>query len=113
MMLTRLLQAEPALLLVYVLASVAGLHLLKLSGGSLLSARFLCGLGLHACGFLIWYALLTRMPLSVAFPLAAGALMIGTQVSGYFFLEETLSGRHLVGVLMILTGLVMISPSPD
>lgn len=109
MILTRMV----AMLLAYVLASVVGLHLLKLSGGAVLSARFVCGLGLHACGFLIWYALLTRMPLSVAFPLAAGALMIGTQISGYFFLEEALGARHLLGVLIILTGLVVISPATD
>ena len=113
MTLTRMLPSELGLLLAYVLASVAGLHLLKLSGGSLFSARFVCGLGLHASGFLIWYVLLTRMPLSVAFPLAAGALMVGTQISGYFFLEEALSGRHLLGVLMILTGLVVISPAAN
>ena len=112
-MLTRMLPAELVLLLAYVSASVVGLHLLKLSGGSLLSARFACGLGLHACGFLIWYALLTRMPLSVAFPLAAGALMIGTQISGFFFLEEALGSRHLMGVLLILAGLVMVSPAAD
>jgi len=111
MMLTRILPAELALLLAYVSASIVGLHLLKLSEGSLLSARFAGGLSLHACGFLIWYVLLTRMPLSVAFPLAAGALMVGTQISGYFFLEEALSGRHLLGVLAILIGLVMVSPS--
>ena len=112
-MLARLLPAELALLLAYVSASVVGLHLLKLSGGCFLTARFWCGLGLHACGFLIWYALLTRMPLSVAFPLGAGALMLGTQISGYFFLEEALSSRHLLGVLMILTGLVMVAPAAD
>jgi len=112
MSLARGVPGELALLLAYVLASVVGLHLLKLSGGTLLSARFVLGLGLHGCGFLIWYALLTRMPLSVAFPLAAGALMVGTQISGYFFLDEALSGRHLLGVLMILVGLAAISPDP-
>jgi multidrug transporter EmrE-like cation transporter len=50
------------------------------------------------------------LPLSVAFPLAAGALIVGTQLVGHMLLGEALGARHLFGVLLIVVGLAVVFP---
>jgi multidrug transporter EmrE-like cation transporter len=95
------------LLLVYVAISTSGMVLLKTAPGAL-SPGFAAGFALYAAGFALWYLLLTTMPLSVAFPLAAGSLIIGTQIMGYFFLNETLGFVHCLGVALLLAGIAVI-----
>jgi multidrug transporter EmrE-like cation transporter len=99
-----------ALLAAYVLVSVAGLHLLKASAGTVLSAPFVLGLGCYGSGFALWYLMLIKLPLSTAFPLAAGALVVGAQLAGHFLLGETLGPRHLLGVLLIVIGIAVAFP---
>ena len=77
----------------YVLLSIGGLTLVKMSQ-SIISIRFFSGLILYCLGFIIWIFLILRvMPLSRAFPLAAGALIIGSQLSGWFVLKEELGTK--------------------
>jgi len=102
--------ADIALLVAYVLISVLGLHLLKASAGTVLSLPFVLGLGCYGGGFALWYLLLTKLPLSTAFPLAAGALIIGTQLVGHAVLGEVLGPRHVLGVLLITIGIVVVFP---
>jgi multidrug transporter EmrE-like cation transporter len=99
-----------ALLAAYVALSVAGLHLLKSSAGAFMSASFGLGLSCYGAGFLLWYLLLTKLPLSVAFPLASGALILGSQVVGHAMFGEVLGPRHLAGVLLIVIGLALVLP---
>ena len=74
-------------MLVYVVTSVSGLVLLKMSDGKLLSYSGVAGIFLYGAGFIIWYLILTRVSLSIAFPIAAGGLVVATQVAGYFILK--------------------------
>jgi multidrug transporter EmrE-like cation transporter len=99
-----------ALLTAYVLVSVIGLHFLKTSAGTVLSVPFVLGLSCYGAGFALWYLMLTSLPLSVAFPLAAGALIVGSQLVGHFLLGETLAARHLLGVLLIVIGITVVLP---
>jgi multidrug transporter EmrE-like cation transporter len=99
-----------ALLVAYVLVSMLGLHLLKTSAGTVLSLSFVLGLGCYGAGFALWYLMLTKLPLSTAFPLAAGALIIGTQLVGHMVLGEVLGPRHMVGVLLIAIGIAVVFP---
>lgn len=99
-----------ALLVAYVLVSVIGLHLLKTSAGTILSVPFVLGLGCYGAGFSLWYLMLTKLPLSTAFPLAAGGLIVGTQVVGHTMLGEALGPRHVLGVLLIAVGIAVVFP---
>jgi multidrug transporter EmrE-like cation transporter len=96
-----------AFLLLYVVISVAGLTLLK-SQSEILSVRFVLGFLLYGLGFVMWYILLRMMPLSVAFPIAAGSLIAATQLVGAFFLDERLGAAHLVGIAVIIAGVVLV-----
>lgn len=60
-------------------------------------------------GAALWILLLRIYPLSVAFPIASGMLMLGTTFIGYFYLNESLPLTHLVGTILILSGITLIS----
>jgi len=91
----------------YVLASTAGLVLIK-RADALVSWRFAAGFVLYGAGFLVWLWLLRRLPLSVAFPTAAGTLIAATILGGYLFLGERLAVVQVVGIVFILAGIVLV-----
>ena len=95
------------LLLVYVIISTSGMLLIKTAPGPM-SLGFIAGFTLYAIGFCLWYILLTTMPLSVAFPIAAGSLIVGTQVLGYLVLKEALSPLHCIGLALLMSGIAVI-----
>jgi multidrug transporter EmrE-like cation transporter len=100
--------AQVSVLLAYVALSIAGLTIVKSSGFGF-SLPCLMGLMLYGLGFVVWMAVILKaMPLSVAFPLASGALLIGSQLSGWLFLDEELTALKLAGVAMILGGLGLV-----
>ena len=98
--------AKLAMLLVYVALSTYGLYQLK--SASPLSVMFLIGFGCYGTGFLLWMVLLKALPLSVAFPTAAGGLIIATQLTGYFFLGETLRANQWWGLALMFAALGFI-----
>lgn len=99
------------LLAVYAVISVAGMTMLK-GAESVLGVRSILGFALYLAGFLMWIGVILRiMPLSQAFPLAAGALMLGTQLTGWLLLKERIGLWQLAGVLFILIGVIMVNLS--
>lgn len=97
------------LLLVYTVSSVAGMALIK-AAPALLSPKWLVGFALYLAGFGIWMGVILRlMPLSQAFPIAAGALMLGTQLVGWVVLKERITLPHLAGTALILMGVALVS----
>lgn len=95
------------LLSVYVFASTAGLLVLK-RADEILSWQFAAGSALYGAGFLIWIWLLRRLPLSTAFPVAAGALIAATVLSGHWLLHEKLSATQTAGVALIMAGILLV-----
>lgn len=98
-----------ALLLGYAVVSVAGMVLLK-AAGSPFSVKGAIGFALYLAGFVIWIGIILRiMPLSQAFPLAAGALMVGTQLAGWLLLKEHIGLPQGLGVALILAGVTLVN----
>ncbi len=62
---------------------------------------------LTAIGGISWYYALSRLPVSTAVVFAAFVYPIVT-FSGYFFLNETVSGWAILGVALITIGIVMV-----
>lgn len=98
----------PVLFLAYALTSCYGLYLLKVAS-SVKSLVFLSGLLLYVAGAGIWMVILRTFPLSVAFPIAAGTLVIGTSLMGALFLSEGLSSWKLAGAGMIIVGIAFVA----
>jgi len=96
------------LFVIYISTSCFGLYLIKAAAGWKTPA-FVIGFVLYGAGAVIWMAILRLMPLSFAFPIAAGSLMIGTMLTGAFFLNETIPAWHIAGAFMIITGIILIA----
>jgi len=92
----------------YALISCLGLYWLK-SATDWWTVRFVFGGGLYALGAGIWLVILRMYPLSLAFPIASGALMIGTTLAGYVFLGEDISWLHLLGIVIISLGISILA----
>jgi multidrug transporter EmrE-like cation transporter len=97
-----------SIFVIYVITSCSGLYLLKAAEGWKAPA-FAIGFVLYAAGAVIWMVILRMMPLSFAFPIAAGSLMIGTTLTGFFLLSENVTVWHITGIFMIITGIVLIA----
>lgn len=98
---------QAGLILIYVIISCAGLYLIKSAEGWRTS-MFVVGLFLYGAGAGIWIVILRLMPLSLAFPIAAGSLVVGTILIGRFFLAEEIAITHAAGAFLIVSGIVLI-----
>ncbi len=74
-----------------------------------MSVTFAAGFGLYAAGAIMWMVILRLMPLSFAFPIAAGSLVIGTLLTGFFFLGESVTFGHVAGSIFIVIGIILIA----
>ena len=97
----------PLLIIFYALISAFGLYLLK-AAQEIQSIGFIIGAFFYGSGFLIWMYILRLYPLSVAFPVAAGALIVGTQIAGILFLKEPFQIQTIAGITFIGIGILLI-----
>ncbi|MFD1179261.1 EamA family transporter [Paenibacillus puldeungensis] len=81
-----------------------GLHWVKL----MTSPYVISGVGLYAIATLLWFAVLTRLPLSVAYPMQAMAYVLAL-VPAYFIFNETITATKLAGVAVILCGVYLLA----
>ena len=91
----------------YVSVSLLGLYQLK-SAEFGLNLQYLAGMALYVMGFFMWLVVLRWFPLSIAFPLAAGSIIVGTQIVGAVLLKERFDVFSLIAVSFILVGLIIL-----
>jgi multidrug transporter EmrE-like cation transporter len=92
----------------YLASMLYGLYALKVYEAGL-SLSYVFGLFVYVLGFMIWLIILKLYPLSLAFPIAAGALIVGTQLVGVLALGEKLVYMKAIGAVVILIGIVMMA----
>jgi len=92
---------------VYVSVSLLGLFQLK-SADAGVNLQYVSGMAIYVLSFFLWLVVLRWYPLSIAFPLAAGSIIVGTQVVGAVFLKEQFDAVSLVAVSFILIGLIIL-----
>ncbi|MEW6696500.1 MAG: class I SAM-dependent methyltransferase [Bacillota bacterium] len=93
--------------LTYMVVSSYGLYKLKTS--EFIDMNFITGTFFYGLGFLIWFLILKLFPLSVAFPIASGLLIISTQFVGIWFLSEKTNIYQISGVILIIIGIFLIN----
>jgi drug/metabolite transporter (DMT)-like permease len=81
-----------------------GLQWLKLAQ----SPAIIGGLALYGIATLLWFAVLARLPLSVAYPMQSLAYVFSLFIAYYIFGEE-LSLSKFAGVAVILIGVYLIA----
>lgn len=79
------------------------------AAASWLSTKFMAGLLLYGLGAAVWLIILRLYPLSLAFPVASGALMVGTTLAAFFLLKEPVSMTHIVGIILIGIGIAILA----
>ena len=109
------------LFLAYSLSSGFGLILLKraVTGiefkftsklfTELLNLEFIFGFLLYAFGFICWMAILAKLRLNVAFPIAMSLFFIVSSFGSYFILNEPFNLRNILGIIICLIGIILIS----
>jgi hypothetical protein len=86
----------PLLFIVYIASSCMGLFLIK-AAPEWKSLHFMSGIGLYGFGAVLWLVILRLLPLSLAFPIAVGGLIICTIL--------TVTTLQLTGAAFIITGI--------
>jgi multidrug transporter EmrE-like cation transporter len=115
--------STPLLYAAYTLCSVAGVVLIKhaapllksalSSGGALLNPGLLVGLGatMYVAGFAVWMLILSREPLTVAYPTAVGLTMLFSSILAIVLLRESVSWSMVVGAVLVLVGIALLARS--
>jgi drug/metabolite transporter (DMT)-like permease len=69
------------------------------------------GLGvlLYGGSFLLWLYILSRNPVSFAYPIAVGVTLAVTVLGAYFFLGEKITPLQIAGVLVMLVAVFLLS----
>ena len=62
----------------------------------------------YALSVIIWILALSRVPVSIAFPLLSMAYIV-TAVAAWYLLGEALSLNKMVGIVVIILGVIIIS----
>ena len=78
--------------------------------GSLTNPFVVAGIALWVVELVSWTNVLTQVPLSIAFPLSAlnyVAILFG----GAWLLGEKISGRHILGSVLIAAGVALVGAS--
>ncbi len=75
----------------------------------LLNPCSLVGMGAYVLSFVFYAALLSRMDLSIAYPLCTSLAFLMVLLASVIFFHERLTGVRLGGLFAILLGIVVIS----
>lgn len=65
------------------------------------------GLVCYVASFSLWLLVLSRMDVSIAYPLTSIAFIL-TAIAAAFFFGETLTLAHLIGIVVILFGVFLL-----
>lgn len=115
--------STPALFVAYTLFSVSGMVLFKYAAPKLKAALaageaylgpgslVLTGASMYVLGFLLWLVILSREPLTVAYPIAVGLTMLFSAVLAVVVLREQVSWMMALGALLVLAGITLLAKS--
>ena len=69
------------------------------------------GISFYMASFLLWLVILTRNPVSIAYPVGIGLTLLFVGLGAKLLLGEMLSPAHLSGMALILAGVVLLTQS--
>lgn len=67
---------------------------------------FYMAVSLFAISTIVWTQVLTKIPLSVAYPIVSAAYIL-TVLGAYFIFHESISHIGVLGVFLIMTGITL------
>ncbi len=75
----------------------------------LTSWPLLLGIVLFAINILAYTQALSKIPISVAYPIMAGTGFAIISAAGYFLFSEKLSSIQIIGIVCILIGIILVA----
>lgn len=87
--------------------AVAGLSPTASLAGLVRQPAFFAALLLYGASTLLWVWILTRVPLSLAYPVVALGMILVPLIGWYFF-GERLSAAYWIGAILIVAGMLVI-----
>jgi multidrug transporter EmrE-like cation transporter len=108
-----LLNAIAQLLLKAGAGSLAGVELrpanaVLIAGRLLTSYPIISGLGCYALSVVVWILALTRVEVSVAYPMLSLGYVVNA-VAAWWLFNENLSGARVAGIAVILVGVWLVA----
>lgn len=115
-----MVKTEHIALLFYVLASTAGVIIIKNFFNSanlkdyqefvlqLVNIQLICGVFLYLAGFITWLYVLSKMDLNTAYPVAITLSFIAVILTSSLILKENFSINIGIGTLLCLAGVFII-----
>jgi multidrug transporter EmrE-like cation transporter len=79
--------------------------------GLLKTPLFFFAMALYAFAMLVWFRLVAIAPLSVAYPALACVTFVAISLAGVFVFSEQFSLFRGIGIVLMLSGLVLMSLS--
>jgi multidrug transporter EmrE-like cation transporter len=67
------------------------------------------GATLYLGAFAVWLVILSRIELSVAYPVAIGLTLVFVSVSGALLLKESIDLGRVLGIVLILAGISIVA----
>lgn len=108
------------LFLIYVILSSSGLILFKLGSKDLgleisktlfsmtLSWQFLLGIICYLLSFILWLVIVNKSSLSYIYPMSIAFINIALLVGSYYFLNEPVTIRTVIGITIIIIGVIIL-----
>jgi len=103
----KIILKQALILICYVSLSSFGIFLIKTAEFTY-SIYFFIGVFIYLCGSVIWLAMLRILPLSIAFPVASGLMILSTTFVGWVFLYEEVGLFQMIGSVAILFGIWLV-----
>ena len=109
---------------IYTILSAVGLFMIKTGAESSgvgihdsllsiqLSPRLIFGFLIYVCSFLLSVYVVSRMKLSMFYPIGTGTILVFTSLLGFFVLKEQIGIWQLVGMALIILGIVAMNIRP-
>lgn len=69
---------------------------------------FCAGFASYIASYGVWVVFLKINPLSKAYPIAAGSLIVATQLIDHFYIKEPVHFSHIAAIVLILGGITLI-----
>jgi small multidrug resistance pump len=115
-----MVKSEYIALLIYVIASTAGVVIIKNFFASLdyktfqefflhlFTTQLILGAGIYIFGFLTWLYVLSKMDLNIAYPVAITLSFISVLLASTFVLKEHFTVNIGIGMAFCIIGVVII-----
>jgi len=103
------LNATANILLKIGAARLGGLDAPNLIGRVASNYHLFAGLTLFALNVVFYVAALTRLNLSVAYPIMMAGGVVIVVSAPILFLQEAVTTRHMLGLLLLILGIVLVA----